>query len=296
MGEFICNPIFDSSVLTGIYGIVGVELGQNTNLILTTMKQNMHLLLFSVAGMVILPTFSASAAVIDLGSQSGNTISDEVLAFGWIRNDDANRVAGGETSFIGTAGSQDFRGYVAYDLSQFGVGDVINSATVSLWSEGGSTFNANGGNLNDANSIGLNLTRISEITGYGGGFGNNATTDALGVAASFSGISGLYGETLSTVTLDLDNMAADQRVDWDVTAAIQSAVDAGNSKLTFGITSPDAIATGARNFFAFEGMDQGGGGGSIGPNLNVDFTAVPEPSSSLIMVLGGFLTALRRRR
>ena len=260
------------------------------------MKQNTRLLLFSATGMMILPTLSTRAAVIDLGSQSGNTITDEVLAFGWIRDDDAARVAGGETSFIGTAGSQDFRGYVAYDLSGFSIGDVINSATVSLWSEGGGTFNANGGILNDANSIGLNLTSIAEITGYGDGAGNNAATDIGGTPANFTGISGLYGSVLSSVTLDLDNMAVDQKVDWDVTAAIQAAVDAGDSKLTFGITSPDAIATGARNFFAFEGMDQGGGGGTIGPNLNVDYTSIPEPSSSLVIALGGFMTLLRRRR
>lgn len=260
------------------------------------MKQNTRLLIFSAAGMIILPALSTSAAVIDLGSQSGNTITDEVLAFGWIRDDDAARVAGGNTSFIGTAGSQDFRGYVAYDLSAFSVGDVINTAIVSLWSEGGGMFNANGGILNDANSIGLNLTSISEITGYGDAVGGNAATDVGGTPANFTGISGLYGATVSTVTLDLDNMTIDQKVDWDVTAAIQAAVDAGSSKLTFGITSPDAISTGARNFFAFEGVDQGGGGGSVGPNLNVDFTSIPEPSSSLIIALGGFLTLLGRRR
>ncbi len=239
----------------------------------------------------------AHAATVDLGSQSGNTITDEVLAYGWIRSDSADSRVGGETAFIGTSGSTDFRGYVAYDLSGFSVGDTINSATVSLWSEGGNTFDANGPSTTDANSIRLNLTSLNEITGYGGGFGNNANTDVGALAATFTNISGLYGATISTATLDLDNMAVNQQVDWDVTAAIQAAVTAGDSKLTFGLTSPDAIATGARNFFGFEGMDQGGGaGGNIGPNLNVDFTPVPEPSSGLLFGLGGMAFLLRRRR
>ncbi|MFT4550479.1 MAG: hypothetical protein ACI8XO_000390 [Verrucomicrobiales bacterium] len=236
------------------------------------------------------------AATVDLGSQSGNAITSEVLAYGWIRDDNAGNRHGGETAFIGTAGSQDFRAYVAYDLSGFSVGDTINSATVSLWSEGGNTFDANGPSTTDANSIGLNLTSLDEITGYGGGFGNNANTDVGGLAATFTNISGLYGATISTVTLNLDTMAINQQVDWDVTAAIQAAVTAGSSKLTFGVTSPDAIATGARNFFGFEGMDQGGPGGNIGPNLNVDFTAVPEPSTGLLFSLGGMAFLLRRRR
>lgn len=265
---------------------------ENQSQPLFMMKRNFTL----VAGLLASSVLNSGAAVVNIGSQSGNTISDEVLAFGWIRNDDANRVAGGETSFIGTAGSQDFRGYVGFDLSGFSVGDIVTTATVSLWSEGGSTFNANGGVLNDANSIGLNLTSISEITGYGGGFGNSATVDGGGPSANFTNINGLYGGVIGSTTLDLDAMTPDQQVDIDVTAAIQAAIDAGNPKLTFGITSPDAIATGARNFFAFEGLDQGGGGGTIGPNLSVDFTSVPEPASSLLFGLGGLLTLLRRRR
>ena len=237
------------------------------------------------------------AATVDLGSQSGNTITDEVLAFGWIRSDDPNRRVGGETSFVGgTNGANDFRGYVAFDLSGFSVGDTVNTATLSLFSEGADTFDANGPSTTDANSIGLNLTSLAEITGYGDGAGNNAATDVGATVASWNGINTLYGGVVSTVTLNLDTIAVNQQVDFDVTAAIQAAVDAGDPKLTFGITSPDAIATAARNFFAFEGVDQGGPGGSIGPNLNVDFTAIPEPGSALLLVMGGLVPLLRRRR
>lgn len=262
------------------------------------MKQNSKLALSVVTGTLALSSLFSGAAIVNLGSQSGNTITDEVVAYGWIRSDSVGTRHGGETAFVGTSGSTDFRGYVAYDLSGFSVGDIVTTATVSLYSEGANTFNANGSSTTDATSIGLNLTTLPEITGYGGGFGNNAALDIGGAtsAATFANISGLYGSVVDTVTLNLDTIAPNAQVDFDVTAEIQAAINAGSSKLTFGFTSPDAIATGSRNFFGFEGMDQGGDGGSIGPNLNVDFTPVPEPSSSLIIALGGFLTLLRRRR
>lgn len=250
-----------------------------------------------MAGVFNLSSLLSGAAVVNLGSQSGNTITDEVVAYGWIRSDSAGTRHGGETAFIGTSGSTDFRGYVAYDLSGFTVGDVVTTATVSLWSEGADTFDANGPSTTDANSIALNLTVLSEVTGYGGGFGNNATLDIGGGAATFTNLSGLYGATIDTVTLNLDTIAPDTQVDFDVTSALQAAINAGSSKLTFGITSPEAIATGSRNFFGFEGVDQTPGtGGSIGPNLFVDYNSVPEPTGSLLLGFGGFLTLLRRRR
>ena len=240
------------------------------------------------------------AASIDIGSQSGNTITDEVLAYGWIRSDDPARAAGGETAFIGgTNGANDFRAYVAFDLSGFATADNVSSATISLFSEGASTFNANGGITNDANSIGLNVTALPEITGYGDGFGGTAVLDSDGTTPiSWDNANGLYGAVLDTVTLDLDSLAVNEEVQLDVSAEVAAAVSGGASKITFGFTSPDAIATAARNFFAFEGVDQGAGtGGSIGPSLNVDFTpAIPEPNSMVALAMSGaLLIALRKR-
>jgi len=84
-------------------------------------------------------------------------------------------------------------------------------------------------------------------------------------------INTLYGSVLDTVVLDLDNITGGTEVMLDVSAEVTAAVGAGAAKITFGFTSPDAIATNARNFFAFEGLDQGG---TFGPNLAVDI--VPE--------------------
>lgn len=237
------------------------------------MRHFLALLVIVLAGIQF---SSAQEITLDLGSQSGNTITDEVISYGWIRDDQPTRIAGGETAFIGTAGTQDFRGFIAFDLSAFSTADTINAATISLFSEGADTFDANGPATDDANSIDLNITSLAEVTGYGDGAGNNAVLDSDGTTpAEWDNLNTLYGEVLDTATLDLDNIAVNQEVQFDVTAEIAAAVGAGASKLTFGLTSPDAIATGVRNFFAFEGVDQGAEtGGSIGPNLSVDY--IPE--------------------
>ena len=233
-----------------------------------------HIWTSLTVGALLLNAGPVQAVIVNIGSQSGNTITDEVLAYGWIRSDDPARAAGGETAFIGgTNGANDFRAYVAFDLSGFATADNVSSATISLFSEGASTFNANGGITNDANSIGLNVTALPEITGYGDGFGGTAVLDSDGTTPiSWDNANGLYGAVLDTVTLDLDSLAVNEEVQLDVSAEVAAAVSGGASKITFGFTSPDAIATAARNFFAFEGVDQGAGtGGSIGPNLTVDF-------------------------
>lgn len=239
--------------------------------------------------------FPAQAVIIDLGSLSGNTLTDEVLAYGWIRSDaPTGHASAGETNFVGTTGPAELRGYVSFNLAGFNVGDTINNATVSLFSQG-VIFDSAGTIFTDANNIGLNITSLANVTGYGST--TPAILDSDGVTqATWNGLNGLYGAVLDTAPgLDLDNMAIDDEVTFDVTAAIQTAVNAGDSKISFGFTSPDAVATGARNFFVFEGMDQGA---TFGPNLNVDFTAtvIPEPSSSALLGLGAFALILRRRK
>ncbi|MEM7011741.1 MAG: c-type cytochrome, partial [Verrucomicrobiota bacterium] len=59
-----------------------------------------------------------------------------------------------------------------------------------------------------------------------------------------------------------------------MTATIAAAVADGAEKVTFGITSPDAVALKARNFFVLGGVTQG----TSAPNLRIEGTlaAVPE--------------------
>lgn len=251
---------------------------------------------FSIVAVLVIAgsTWPTHAAPIDIGS-AGNAAADttgEVLATNWIRADNgAVAAAGGsETMFIGTASANatDFRGYLAFDLTQI-TGSVINSATVSIWSEGADTFDANGASTADANSIGLNLTSmLVEITG--------TTIDGTANVANYDNLVGggdQYGAVIDTVTLNLDTIAVGTQVDFDVTVAIQAAIDANATKITFGLTSPDAIAAGNRNFFAFGGIVDGVDGTDIAPNLNVDF--VPEPASLVLMGIGGIVLFRRGR-
>ncbi len=258
---------------------------------MNTKKLAIHFSLLGFLAAALSAGTAGAQTIVNIGSQSGNTVpgtaaivKTEVLAYGWIRSDNAGSLNGGESAFIGTGGSSDFRAYVAFDLSSFAVTDLVSLATVSLYSEGADSFDANGPSTTDANSIGLNITQLANVTGYGPGNrsgvgGPAATIDSNGLGANWTNLNGLYGSVIQTVALDLDAIAPDAQVDFDVTAAVQAAVSAGASKITFGFTSPAAIATGARNFFPFEGMDQsieGGGAGTIGPNLRVEFSSVPS--------------------
>ena len=254
-----------------------------------------------IATTLIAAPLSASAEVVNIGSNGAESpdAGGEILASHWIRSDDPDLQPPvgfrNETMFIGTTGSTDFRGYLAFDLTQV-TGDTINSATVSIWSEGATTFNANGatgGSASDATSIDLNLTAM--------GVDIFTTPTAIQIAggsdtATYTNLvsnGDQYGAVIDTVTLNLDAIAVDTQVDFDVTAAIQAAIDANASQITFGLTAPDTLAIGARNFFAFGGRLRGVQGTEIGPNLEVDF--VPEPSSLALLSLGG-LMVLRRRR
>ena len=246
----------------------------------------------------LLANAAFAQTVVNLGSQNPAVIAAssaatklslmkaDIPACGWIRSDEPDNRKGGETMFIGTTGigSSDLRAYLAFDLSSFSTNDTVSSAIISLYSEGADSLDANGPSTTDANSIALNVTALAEVTGYGPGNSVGvgppaATIDVGGAAATFTNLNGLYGSVISTVTLNLDTIAVNAKVDFDVTAAVQTAVSAGATKITFGFTSADAIATGARNFFAFEGIDQttgGGGAGTIGPNLRVETANAPS--------------------
>ena len=85
---------------------------------------------------------------------------------------------------------------------------------------------------------------------------------------------GDFGAPLATVTdLDLTTIDTDDEVTFSsaaLTAAVQAAVDAGDSQITFVLRSPDLEETTTRNFFVIQGADASGSGSSIGPNLHVD--------------------------
>lgn len=208
---------------------------------------------------------------LDMDTRGGNLANTGITAYGWVRDDDPGRIAGGTTSFMGTSnGSTKLRGFIGFDLSQFSPGDSIGSATMSLWSQGATVFNANGG-VEDLGETILELRSLPTIMGFGDEFGNDGITDD-GFPANWDTLGDLFGtEAIAAATANIDTIAFGDEIQFDVTAAIQSAISAGETQITFGIVAPGAESGGARNFFAMGGMaNNGGSGGSdIGPNLNI---------------------------
>ena len=207
---------------------------------------------------------------IDMVTRGGDLTDSGITAYGWIRDDDAGRVAGGETAFMGTSnGSTMLRAYVGFDLSQFTAGESVSNAVVSLWSQGATIYDANGG-VQDIGETTLELRALPPVTGFGDGFGNNALVNDL--PANWDNLNGLYGETaIATATANLDTIAFADEVQFHVTDAVNAAIANGDLQITFGIVAPGAEAGGARNFFAMGGMvEQGASAGSeIGPNLRI---------------------------
>lgn len=207
---------------------------------------------------------------IDMATRGSDLRDSGITAYGWVRDDDPGRVAGGETSFMGTSdGTSKLRGYVGFDLSQFSAGESVNSATVSLWSQGATIFNANNG-IVDIEETELELRALPEIIGFGDGFGGDAFVGDL--PANWDNLGALYGETaIATASANLDTIAFADEIRFDVTAAIQVALANGDTQITFGIVAPGAEAGGVRNFFAMGGMTEQGASAEseIGPNLHL---------------------------
>ena len=200
----------------------------------------------------------AHATTTNLGSAgvdhaSGADLSG-ITAYGWIRSDDPTRVAGGETSFMGGLDTGAIlRGYVGFDLSSLTSGDTVNEAIVSLWSQGATTFNANGGVV-DIGVTAIHLTQMSNVIGFGDGMSADAAITSSGLPANWNNLNGLYGTSVAQQSANLDTIAFGQEVQFDVTAEIAAAIANGQQRITLGITAPAAETHGARNFFAFGGI------------------------------------------
>jgi len=239
---------------------------------------------------------SAFAATFGSGGDPDEGNLTGITANAWIRSDDAGRRAGGETVFVGgTNGTNDFRGYISFDLSDaFG---TATGATLSVWSQGFDAFNASGGDQ-DLGSTALDVVAMSDtITGFGDGAGNNAVVDGSGDPANWTNASPLYGSTIGTANFDIDNIAAGTRMDITITdlSVIQSAL---GGVLTVGLQAPGAQSSGNRNFFAISGVvESGAAGDDTPPSLEIDgVDTVPEPASLALLFLSIGATLCTRTR
>jgi hypothetical protein len=221
---------------------------------------------------------STVATTINLGSGGAAHVAlpdlSGITAYGWIRSDDPTRVAGGETAFSGGLdGVTDLRGYVGFDLSSLTPTDTVSGATLSLWSQGASTFNANGGVI-DIGVTDIELTLLPDVIGFGDGMAGDATILGSNLPANWNNLNGLYGTTVAQQSANLDTIEFNDQLEFDVTSEVTAAVANGLPQITFGITAPTAVTHGARNFFAWGGMREIGStaGSDIGPNLAVDFS------------------------
>jgi hypothetical protein len=252
-----------------------------------------------VAGMSAVAPASADV-VLGSGGDADEANQVGVVGAAWVRNDQPTRLAGPETFFMGGASTaaNDFRGYLSYDMS--GISGTVTGATLSLWSQGATTFDANGG-VNDLGPIALNIVAMSDtITGFGESAGNNAVLSDGTTPADYTNVSGLYGAVIGTAVFDIDTITAGTQMDITFNAAgltyIQNSL---GGTLTLGLEAPDAVAaaqnSGARNFFAVGGViENGTPEDDIAPSLTIN-GVVPEPGSLALLGLGG-LALIRRRR
>lgn len=210
----------------------------------------------------LMPTVSTG---IDIGSEGTMLNNGGTLASQWIRSDSPEDVKGG-AMFVGALPSgADLRGILAFSLEIFKPGDVISDVTVSLFHGANGTGNHTDGSITSS-SLELVLVTNPAYANDRASW-NNADQDTP-VAWNTPG--GDLGGTLDTVTgLDLTTLDTHDEVAFNseaLTAAVQAAVDAGDSRITFVLKSPDLEAETTRNFFAFQSTTAG----SIGPNLHVD--------------------------
>jgi hypothetical protein len=262
--------------------------------------------ILSATALTSLLTVPAMADVtIGSGGNPDESLLTGITAAAWLRNDDPTRLAGPGTLFVGGAstGANDFRAYLSFDLS--GLSGTATSATLSLWSQGATTFNANGG-VNDLGDTPLNIVAMSDtITGWGeGGFqgagANTAVVDGTGDPANYTNATPLFGAVLGTANFNIDTIANGTQMDISFNAAGLTYIENNlGGTLTIGLEAPDAVAaaqnSSARNFFALSGVvENGSAGDDTPPSLFIE-GVVPEPGSLALLGLGGLMVIRRRR-
>ena len=154
-----------------------------------------------------------------------------------------------------------------FDLSPIPDGSTIDSVTLNLTKSGG--FSNTGGNpipLHLLAYTGDGVIDIADYSAAGTDVGN--PTIAITPTNPVNGTAYAYGFT--------------------TVAPAQTALDTASNLLTVRIET-DSFAT--ANFTSSESTS-----GFAAPSLDINYTLVPEPSSTAMMALAGFIGLSRRRR
>lgn len=229
--------------------------------------------------------FTATAASSQATVLTFNPVADATLyesPTGGLANSAGTRIFAGRTN----QGSNNLRRtLIEFDLSSIPTDAVINSVSLAFQRVQG------GGGDN-----GFDLHRVTTLwgegpTAAGGGQGGGATATAAdptwtstGLGTTWTNVGGDFVGTASatatgssTLTLSGAGLVAD----------VTSFLDDESQNFGWILIGDETAAGSAAAFNSREAGTQ--------PVLTVDFTAVPEPSSALLGLVGG-LALLRRRR
>jgi hypothetical protein len=225
-----------------------------------------------------IPVIGALAALLmTANALSAATSSQEILspdAIGQISPTEVTFPAGGPNFYPGLyVGGNTFEGGAPTRIAmEFPIGDIADLNNITAVTFGATTF---GG------ARGSGLLQYSLFGYFGSGL--------LGLD------SGLGGQFLAgPFQYDIDFSAGADLSNIDVTHFIRSAVMAGEDYAGFVLRDVNTAPNFATDRQLIVVQDSPSWGGDVPPTLTI--TAIPEPSTSLLALLGLSLIALRRRR
>lgn len=200
----------------------------------------------------------------------------------------------------GTSNVHQIRTLLSFSLASIPAGSTINSISLTLVSDGNQSGNINGvGTVNlhelRPNGVAANNFAESQTTWTNWSNGTTATpwTQPGGDFVSTALTSATLNNSNANTVLDAGETAVFTS-STAFTAAAQAAFNAG-LPLEMILIAPTAEAnTAASNFFRFRSEDFTTDTTSR-PLLTIDYT-IPEPTSALLVILGGCPLFIRRRR
>lgn len=212
-------------------------------------------------------TFLAAALSVSLAGAEAFAVALAlpVSVGDWIREDQPDVDSANFNVFVGSLdGGNALRGVLAVDLSSFTAGDVINSASLSVFHRDSETSNHKAG---PATTTDVSLHVATQVPT------NLATWNSFDGTNPWTNPGGDFGPAIVTTIADVENINTNEEVVFSnasLTAAIQAAVSAGDAAIGLVLTTPQLEADGVRDFFAFAG--DAPLAGEIAPVLNLDFT------------------------